>query len=387
MFVHGVNARKDPKYRTLTDARDAMFRAHLLTSVSANWPRTSILNPYWGNFGGKFAWNFASSPRSDIEVLGATEQLAADLAGEFTITPSPNTAVLQLARADGLPSALDVLWLFVDGEMASSSALEKATLGRDLYEWASGNPRPIWLAEIETDGQLIQRLIAEAGEAAAPRLVGEERLGGRPQSFYMLREGVDRLAFAVSAMASGGIVNPLRRASRRAIENFMGDILAYLDSRKVDGGPGEIISSILASLDQGANEASSTGAPLIIVAHSMGGIIVYDILSYFRPDLEVDLLVTVGSQVGVFAELRRLLISPSDIPGGGGSKLPALPGVKRWLNVFDHKDLLGFATADIFNGVRDYAYDTGRGLLASHTMYFQRLSFHHFLSERAAQRD
>jgi hypothetical protein len=387
VFVHGVNVRLDQNYQTAVNARDEMFRAHLLTAISKDWPKSSILNPYWGRYGGKFAWNFASSPRRATETLGAAEHLASALAAQFAGTPSTGTALLELARTEGLPSALDTLFLCAAEGLQHASMQEVARLGRDLYTWSLTNSRPAWLLEVANDIQLIQRLSLEAEPAASPQRSQEERLGGRGDQFHTLREALDRLAFAVPALVSGGVAYHLRRASRHVIENFTGDILAYLDGRKAGANPGEIVTTVLQSLERAAKEATSTGAPLIVVAHSMGGNIVYDILSYFRPDLPVDLLVTVGSQTGVFAELRRFLISTSDVPGQGGDKLPALSHVKRWLNIFDHKDLLGFAAEEIFNGVRDYAYDTGRGLLASHTRYFQRLSFHHFLSERAAQRD
>ena len=75
---------------------------------------------------------------------------------------------------------------------------------------------------------------------------------------------------------------------------FLGDVFTYLDQRGDCSHPGPIVSDVIQTLES----AAKAGSPLVVVAHSMGGEIVYDVLSYYRPDIRVHKLVTVGSQVG-----------------------------------------------------------------------------------------
>ncbi|MFX9680549.1 hypothetical protein ABTP05_19445, partial [Acinetobacter baumannii] len=43
---------------------------------------------------------------------------------------------------------------------------------------------------------------------------------------------------------------------------------------------------------------------LVVVAHSMGGNLMCDVASYFAPNREIDLLITVGAQFPLFADLN-----------------------------------------------------------------------------------
>ncbi len=74
---------------------------------------------------------------------------------------------------------------------------------------------------------------------------------------------------------------------------------------------------------------AADGQHIGIIAHSLGGVIAYDVLR--RSDIGVELLITMGSPLGlgpIRYELRRL--------GAGQAGFP--PGVHRWLNVFDGLD-------------------------------------------------
>jgi hypothetical protein len=105
----------------------------------------------------------------------------------------------------------------------------------------------------------------------------------------------------------------------------------------------------------------------------MGGNVVFDLLSNLRTELSCDVLVTVGSQVGLFAELG-LLPAVAD-PQTAGDRQPRPANIGRWINVFDACDVLSFATAGIFDGTEDFVYSTGSGAVRSHSAYFLRPSF------------
>jgi hypothetical protein len=120
----------------------------------------------------------------------------------------------------------------------------------------------------------------------------------------------------------------------------------------------------------------------------MGGNIIYDILSYFEPDLRVDILVTVGSQVGLFEEMKIFRLRKADIPDPKDPtkvRMPKPAGLNRWLNVYDLNDVLSFGASEIFENAQDYPYSTGGGLILAHTSYFTRPSFHDHLGKRLAE--
>jgi hypothetical protein len=70
--------------------------------------------------------------------------------------------------------------------------------------------------------------------------------------------------------------------------------------------------------------------PDIVVAHSLGTVVTYEALAA-NPHLKVDLLVTLGSPLGMpDVVLERLHPAPSG----------RLPGVRRWVNIADVGDLM-----------------------------------------------
>ena len=70
----------------------------------------------------------------------------------------------------------------------------------------------------------------------------------------------------------------------------------------------------------------------IVIAHSLGTVVAYEAL-HARPDLEVDLLVTLGSPLALPGAVFHRL-QPQ--PGGGTGLRPA--NVKRWVNISDYGD-------------------------------------------------
>ncbi len=92
-----------------------------------------------------------------------------------------------------------------------------------------------------------------------------------------------------------------------------------------------------ARLDRELDRARSEGRPIILVAHSLGSIVAYDLLSSRFETGLVRRFVTMGSPIGS-ADLRRLLI------GGDSTDTLAVPRtVDEWVNVRNDGDV--FATS------------------------------------------
>lgn len=102
--------------------------------------------------------------------------------------------------------------------------------------------------------------------------------------------------------------------------------------------------------------------PVVLLAHSLGGIMCADLL-IGEAIPEVALLVTVGSQAPFFYEVDAL--SSLEF----GQPLPA--HVPRWLNIYDLRDILSYEGKRIFPGrVEDVEVNNGQPFPRSHIAYW-----------------
>lgn len=76
--------------------------------------------------------------------------------------------------------------------------------------------------------------------------------------------------------------------------------------------------------------------PRAVVAHSLGSVVAYETLHH-HPDLEVELLLTIGSPLGMRHVVMNRLDPSADRSTGRGRRPP---GVASWLNVADRGDIV-----------------------------------------------
>jgi hypothetical protein len=129
---------------------------------------------------------------------------------------------------------------------------------------------------------------------------------------------------AIIAMMAGG---PHRGLPLRAfVTVFMREVQLYLGRRQGDRR--------LRAREEVADQIRRQGAS-IVVAHSLGSVVAYEAL-HAHPDLEVDLLVTIGSPLAIRGTVFDRL-QPAPVSGGG--RAPCPPGVRRWANIADPGDI------------------------------------------------
>jgi hypothetical protein len=180
---------------------------------------------------------------------------------------------------------------------------------------------------------------------------------------------------AASEVSATTLTQPMRKLFHERMFFFIGDAFAYFGKRGTPDKPGEVITRVSEALSQARQRITPQDPELIVIAHSMGGNVICDIASYFEPDRPVDLLITVGSQFPLFADLQMF-------PGLGSEKPFQKPEcVKRWINVYDMNDMFGFAAQPLFEGISDYHYASGRIGITTHADCFKFVS----LYERMAQ--
>jgi hypothetical protein len=148
--------------------------------------------------------------------------------------------------------------------------------------------------------------------------------------------------------AQGGLTLPVRQAverlarysglQRAVIEPFVAaalpEVRTYFRNRRAR----------LAARDEVADAIDRSGAT-IVLAHSLGSVVAYETL-LAEPDLRLDLLVTMGSPLGLPGVVFERL-EPA------GAHLKPLPNVARWVNVADQGDIVAVPRnlSGIFAGI------------------------------------
>lgn len=213
---------------------------------------------------------------------------------------------------------------------------------------------------------LIAQIINKASSFFLPPIDPDDRdllrdhivdtLGGRDKGFGS--------SFANLLMGSTLLLsNPAIRADRPSISSVVGpptgDLLLY--QARGQGIRDHIESCIL---------AASKSGPVVIVAHSLGGIAALDLL--IQKDLwkqHVKALVTAGSQGSYFYEIGALW----SLDKTEGSALPAHFPKKRWLNIINRWDFLSYPTEGVFpTHAEDYEVTGLAPFPLSHWAYWRK---------------
>jgi hypothetical protein len=165
-----------------------------------------------------------------------------------------------------------------------------------------------------------------------------------------------------------------RAAFMGSFSDFSRDVTFYLRR-------GQEIRAFIAK----AVRDTAGAEPLIVLAHSLGGIAAVDLLADPKEmtgteGLRVDLLVTVGSQ----APLLYLMDSLDTLRPGRPRPTPFVP----WLNIYDPEDLLAFCAERVFaaqTGIVDKAVDTGVPFPWSHSAYWTRNRTYELIRDQLAK--
>lgn len=160
-----------------------------------------------------------------------------------------------------------------------------------------------------------------------------------------------------------GVTRPIERrrvAITEAASPLAGDVMLYL-------ARGQGIRDFI------AREVAVAEGPVVCLAHSLGGVAAVDLLVSRRLP-SVQLLITVGSQAPYLYELNALPMLEF------GQALPS--SVPPWVNIYDRRDLLGYAGEGVFPGrVTDRIVDNRVPFPRSHSAYFGNDDFYAMVNE------
>ena len=395
VFVHGVNNRREDVDYDEREARTRGFLKEILAPRLGLDPRkVSIYFPYWGGNGVKFRWGQASLPNGSEAVetlrlhpLGPGSGDVELWVGETRFRYGPGAVNLgQVSRTKGFEEAVDLVW-----DTASAVAPKVAGCADVIEGYAASlaylksNPAPLWAMQATplTNDAFVQKLLQEIVPFRTAKPGDARETLSLSDWFQSLNETLSRLGSAPSDTATALLVGLARKSTHEKASRFLGDIFVYLTNRGTALEPGAIVKVVLADLEA-AHAAKKPGdEKLVVVGHSLGGVILYDIATYFKPDLMLDVFASVGSQVALFEEMSLYRASRDNLPPTPpADKLAKPAAMGKWLNVFDSNDVFSFLAETVFSGPTDYRFDTGYGLLQAHGGYFARPSFYKRLAVR-----
>lgn len=294
------------------------------------------------------------NPRHIIKTAIATLRTSAESGAVQGITPAEKMAFID-AIAD------IVAWDGLDAAVKTGIAI--APSGANLLDAVR-----LLIARAIIAGWM--RRINDAGQIP-PSATGRDALlgtcftqlgGGQVQTKGLGGDILKEALRTISALWSAVAVNPAKRAAveytkanRHRWTNFaspfISDILLYQ-------GRGQAIRNFI------AQTVETIGQPVILIAHSLGGIACIDLLiEQHRPLIKG--VITVGSQAPFFYEIDAL----SQLEYG--QALP--PHMPPWLNFYDPADVLAFIGESVMtggNGVHDIEIASGQPFLLAHSAYW-----------------
>ncbi|MEU8823417.1 hypothetical protein [Streptomyces sp. NPDC048636] len=395
VFVHGTGVRATSYDKSLSGVESGLARVR---------PDVRVVRCFWGeDHGASLGLDGASIP------VRTTHRGVPD--GGVPDEDDP-LALWALLEAEPLAE----LWEFTETAAGDGGDMGFAPGRVDPWETVADKVRGLTLAGVADGGRTgLRQLVADLApglDEAAERVADEisRALGGAPpadgveviaaRAVYALAlrsaetvrdidellpvDGADRdtvvgaLADQLGGADRGGIVS---RAARGVGGRMLNSYLSPLSSlaQVFRGGitkgsvpaGGDILryqargAGVRAAIAAAVREAAgSGGGPVVLLAHSLGGIACVDLLADAAgPPPGVELLVTVGSQAPFLYELDALtsLRRGEPLPGG----------FPRWINVYDEHDLLGFVGAKVFPGrVTDLRVTTRQPFPRAHTSYF-----------------
>ena len=433
VFIHGVNTRAtDPDYERGVAARQMMFEQLVARPMRTTYPDFRIApDVYWGDLGVGFLWRLRSIP--DIrqkEVQGPEEDR------------SKNLDLLRVgsakSRLDSRVEHLGIPQPFAEAAKVDPAGLIRAIFAAEADRFAPPLLKPpvddsnaggrtteegknhglLWIAvdrfarrvetqraliQAESDSEVVERIqsgirdefqavFEEAKPAAAETSEGVEHLGklsdGLGWALGHLKDAVDdasaflkKTAASAGRDASLGLTKILRDPISRKGLRFLGDVLVYLH-HGAKGSPNICQRVREGLLKLKPNEGEKE--PLVVVTHSFGSEIVYDLLtSRALDDITIDLWVTVGAQTSLFAEMQLFTAMPTDIPKDTDQYVLGRPArVTKWVNFYDPADALSYKHKPVFGDVEDILVNDAGNLTNAHGHYFVTPFFYDKVAEQ-----
>lgn len=222
---------------------------------------------------------------------------------------------------------------------------------------------PVYWGDLGADDTYLHKVIGrhEASAAGFSHMVHEavarptRRSAGKAKAWIERRRGDRQRSEAIEklskqrsddarSMVRGYLGDKFQEARLWLTQQtlpFIADVIVYQSHtyrQKIHERVREVVER---ELGPGAGSAEQ---PIKVVAHSLGGVVTFDMACSKANPLHLDALVTLGSQPAFFHLLDpRQGVAPFE---GEPISLPSTIG--RWTNVWDEYDVLAFASGEVF---------------------------------------
>lgn len=407
VFIHGVYTRKTEEYQQLVELRRKLIESLLLAPLGDPYASLIVKECYWGEFGVKPELVMELfPPASGEQSLGPEKNLDLMPGESYDLVRNmdPSATPAQLAIDALLSELLDEESEYLNrpelvAQIAMAACdLSSAKLSQEKQELGqASNPDDMKALVHKVHDEILD--LVEQRQHIPESSAGEQMMGAfsLPDVELMLRkalvsvqEGYEQVKTRTTRTLSAPVIRRLRQLYGMKAFMFLGDAFKYFGQRGSPENPGDIIKEVLGKigvhpsnqflhLEEGALQHQPDREPLIVITHSMGGNIFYDILVNFCPTLEVDAWVSVAGQVAWFERVEAF--GPGGLGGQPGDKLGNR--VKCWLNVYDPIDPVAFKAEPVFKDrVQDFPFHTGVGGMESHGHYFYLKRFYERLGTR-----
>ena len=418
VYIHGVANREESKsYQEAWKNTRTYIRRYLAPTISDTPDDIVIENLYWGDLGAKFYWDRESRPPSPLLGMGAAGSMPASdqalayaahpdyldypvqgnssvkptgpLIGggpiESEITSIKNDLRLQDFKLDDgrllitaltekeaslQPAKEAIITIAMDEVLNSQQTWEQLRVCKDLDEELQLLER-LFLAQLRKEEIAMGALVAQGAGAFFKKIADRTK------------ETLNRVNQTPGYLLSRTLAE-IRKPLNDIATLFFGDVVVYLEKRGNASDPGPIPLKAMAFLSEIQKKRSHAQEPLIVISHSMGGQIIYDLLTHFIPgstkyqEVRIDYWCAAASQVGLFEELKLFRESTESYAKESGTKVPypSHQYLGDWWNVWDHNDFISFSAGKIFEGVRDEEFNSGMSILDAHGGYLKRPSFY-----------
>jgi len=403
LYVHGVSVRDETGWQQV----ETLLRRYVAPEIASDPENVEIKYCFWGGQAAKLSWLGSSVPNTPVrEALHRSAErvkkgrakianvrtklrnprfLPRNEEGKVSLEFRPKLKRLRNLSKERL-SDLYTAAIFQNDKI---DAKDKALLATAADELVHSDEVMEELAKCkDTDEEFevlnsrlkrhIETIRHDVRDKIAHRHSWYQSVGSH------LKEGFTRGIFSPTFAATRVMVD-VKGPLNQFVTRFLGDVFTYLHRRGDAANPGPIPQCVIENLREcRENQRSRNGEPLVVLSHSMGGQIMYDIVTHFLPempeleDVRIDFWCASASQVGFFEELKLFLGSSADF-GAATSKQVPHPDRKHlgyWWNVWDHNDFVSYSAKGVVEDVDDEAYNTGMDIVGAHVGYLVLPSFY-----------
>ncbi|HEX6243752.1 MAG TPA: hypothetical protein VFZ61_22715 [Polyangiales bacterium] len=379
IYIHGVRQRDPDGLKRLQTRFVTMLKqvAECVPSISSDF---TVCIPYWGEVASRSEYptvlpaTLGKEPRGHIPPVDPTElgfeqeRVPEDeLETKGRVEPPPRQAEGRGGEESVAAAGAVDLSLLLAAERERPQSVEAL-----IRSFASEGLEQDQLDALEDLlGQGWLSAYQESAPERGPDHGEELPAWANRHAINNLRGAVERAATTLALGVPG--VRAWVDSAHRNFAMFTGDAMSYVMERERAGDDKPILRRILQAFDE------RQSGPLIVITHSMGGVIAYDCLTRFRPRLKIDCLITVGSQVSQFQNLGLLPQAVEKDPQGRITGLKHRVGT--WINIFDPVDFLCFVASPVFADAVDVQFSSGRGPLEAHSAYWGPPRFYQLLAD------